>query len=40
MSAAGSGVRQMLVTTYEEGLARRLASASSAHLRYVRTPES
>jgi DNA repair exonuclease SbcCD ATPase subunit len=40
MSAAGSGVRQMLVTTYEEALARRLASASSAQLRYVRTPES
>ena len=40
MSAAGSGVRQMLVTTYEEALARRLASASSAQLRYVRTPEA
>ena len=40
MSAAGSGVRQLLVTTYEEALARRLAAASSAHLRYVRTPES
>jgi DNA repair exonuclease SbcCD ATPase subunit len=40
MGAAGSGVRQLLVTTYEEALARRLAAASSAHLRYVRTPES
>ena len=40
MSAAGSGVRQLLVTTYEEALARRLAAGSSAHLRYVRTPES
>jgi DNA repair exonuclease SbcCD ATPase subunit len=39
MSAAGAHVRQILVTTYEEPLARRLAAASSAHLRYVRTPE-
>jgi DNA repair exonuclease SbcCD ATPase subunit len=39
MSAAGTHVRQILVTTYEEALARRLASAASAHLRYVRTPE-
>ncbi|MGE5828064.1 MAG: AAA family ATPase [Micromonosporaceae bacterium] len=39
MGAAGRHVRQILVTTYEEGLARRLASAASAHLRYVRTPE-
>jgi DNA repair exonuclease SbcCD ATPase subunit len=40
MSAAGRHVRQILVTTYEEALARRLATAASAHLRYVRTPES
>jgi DNA repair exonuclease SbcCD ATPase subunit len=40
MGAAGQHVRQILVTTYEEALARRLASAASAHLRYVRTPES
>ena len=31
-------IRQILVTTYEEPLARRLAAAASAHLRYVRTP--
>ena len=40
MGAAGEHVRQILVTTYEEALARRLASAASAQLRYVRTPES
>jgi DNA repair exonuclease SbcCD ATPase subunit len=40
MTAAGRHVRQILVTTYEEALARRLAAAASAHLRYVRTPES
>jgi len=40
MGAAGQHVRQILVTTYEEALARRLASAASAQLRYVRTPES
>jgi DNA repair exonuclease SbcCD ATPase subunit len=40
MSSAGQHVRQILVTTYEEALARRLASAASAHLRYVRSPES
>jgi DNA repair exonuclease SbcCD ATPase subunit len=40
MSAAGRHVRQILVTTYEEALARRLSSAASAHLRYVRSPES
>ena len=39
MSAAGSHVRQILVTTYEEALARRLASAASAHLRYIRTSD-
>jgi DNA repair exonuclease SbcCD ATPase subunit len=40
MTAAGRHVRQILVTTYEEALARRLAAAASAHLRYVRTPET
>lgn len=39
MTAAGTHVRQILVTTYEEALARRLAAAASAQLRYVRTPE-
>jgi DNA repair exonuclease SbcCD ATPase subunit len=39
MTAAGSQVRQILVTTYEEALARRLASVASAQLRYVRAPE-
>jgi DNA repair exonuclease SbcCD ATPase subunit len=39
MTAAGTHVRQILVTTYEEALARRLASMASVHLRYVRTPE-
>jgi DNA repair exonuclease SbcCD ATPase subunit len=40
MTAAGRHVRQILVTTYEEALARRLAAGAGAHLRYVRTPES
>ncbi len=40
MSAAGRNVRQILVTTYEEALARRLAAAASAELRYVRAPDS
>jgi len=40
MSAAGKHVRQILVTTYEEALARRLASAASAHLRYVRASDT
>lgn len=39
MGAAGQHVRQILVTTYEEALARRLSAAASAQLRYVRTPE-
>jgi DNA repair exonuclease SbcCD ATPase subunit len=39
MTAAGAHVKQILVTTYEEALARRLAAAASAQLRYVRTPE-
>jgi DNA repair exonuclease SbcCD ATPase subunit len=36
MSASGTNVRQILVTTYEDALARRLAAAASAELRYVR----
>jgi DNA repair exonuclease SbcCD ATPase subunit len=40
MSSAGRHVRQILVTTYEEALARRLASVASAHLRYVRSPDA
>ncbi len=40
MTAAGTHVRQILVTTYEEALARRLASVAAAQVRYVRTPES
>jgi DNA repair exonuclease SbcCD ATPase subunit len=40
MSAAGPHVRQILVTTYEEALARRLASTASAHLRYVRSADA
>lgn len=36
MTAAGHHVRQIVVTTYEEALARRLASASHARVRYVR----
>jgi DNA repair exonuclease SbcCD ATPase subunit len=39
MGAAGRHVRQILVTTYEEALARRLSAAAAAQLRYVRTPE-
>jgi recombinational DNA repair ATPase RecF len=37
MAAAGKHVRQILVTTYEESLARRLAAGTHAQLRYVRT---
>jgi DNA repair exonuclease SbcCD ATPase subunit len=40
MAAAGKQVRQVLVTTYEEGLARRLATATDAQLRYVRAAET
>jgi DNA repair exonuclease SbcCD ATPase subunit len=40
MTAAGRHVRQILVTTYEEALARRLSAAASAQLRYIRTPEA
>jgi DNA repair exonuclease SbcCD ATPase subunit len=36
MTATGKHVRQVLITTYEETLARRLAATTSAHLRYVR----
>lgn len=37
MAAAGKSVRQILVTTYEESLARRLAKGGHAQLRYVQT---
>jgi recombinational DNA repair ATPase RecF len=37
MTTAGKHARQILVTTYEEALARKLASATHAQLRYVRT---
>jgi ABC-type transport system involved in cytochrome c biogenesis ATPase subunit len=40
MGAAGPHIRQILVTTYEEALARRLASTASAHLRYVRSADA
>jgi len=40
MTAAGRHVRQILVTTYEEALARRLSAVASAQLRYVRSPEA
>jgi DNA repair exonuclease SbcCD ATPase subunit len=40
MGASGANVRQILVTTYEDVLARRLASAASAQVRYVRAAES
>jgi DNA repair exonuclease SbcCD ATPase subunit len=39
MTTAGKHVRQILVTTYEEALARRLASATHAQLRYVRAAD-
>lgn len=39
MATAGGHVRQVLVTTYEEALARRLATATNAQLRYVRAAE-
>jgi DNA repair exonuclease SbcCD ATPase subunit len=37
MAAAGKNVRQILVTTYEESLARRLAKSGHAQLCYVKT---
>lgn len=40
MTASGKHIRQILVTTYEESLARRLAKASHAQLRYVRASRS
>lgn len=40
MATAGKHVRQVLVTTYEEALARSLATATDAQLRYVRAAES
>jgi DNA repair exonuclease SbcCD ATPase subunit len=36
MATAGKHVRQILITTYEETLARRLAASAHAQLRYVR----
>lgn len=36
MATAGKHVRQILITTYEEALARRLADSAHAQLRYVR----
>lgn len=38
MSTAGQHVRQLLITTYEEKLARRLAAADDVTIRYVRAP--
>jgi hypothetical protein len=40
MTTAGKHVRQILVTTYEETLARRLASSAHAQLRYVRASDN
>jgi DNA repair exonuclease SbcCD ATPase subunit len=40
MTTAGKQVRQILVTTYEETLARRLAGSTHAQLRYVRTSDT
>jgi DNA repair exonuclease SbcCD ATPase subunit len=37
MSTAGQHVRQLLITTYEEKLARRLAATDGVAIRYVRT---
>ena len=37
MSTAGQHVRQLLITTYEEKLARRLAATNGVAIRYVRT---
>jgi len=36
MSTAGEHVRQLLITTYEEKLARRLAAADAVTIQYVR----
>ncbi len=40
MTIAGKQVRQILVTTYEETLARRLAGSAHAQLRYVRASDT
>jgi DNA repair exonuclease SbcCD ATPase subunit len=40
MTTAGKHVRQILVTTYEEALARRLAGSAHAQLRYVRASDN
>lgn len=37
MASAGQNIRQLLVTTYEDALARRLASSSDVTVRYIRT---
>jgi DNA repair exonuclease SbcCD ATPase subunit len=39
MATAGDHTRQLLVTTYEDQLARNLARAGAADLRYVRTAQ-
>ena len=40
MAAAGDHTRQLLVTTYEDQLARNLAGSGAIDLRYVRTTSS
>jgi DNA repair exonuclease SbcCD ATPase subunit len=37
MSATGQHVRQLIVTTYEEKLARKLAATNGVDIRYLRT---
>lgn len=39
MNIAGTHIRQVLVTTYEEALARRLSANGAAHLKYVRAAD-
>ncbi len=39
LTAVGEHIRQTLVTTFEEPLARRLAAMSDVHLRYVRSSD-
>jgi DNA repair exonuclease SbcCD ATPase subunit len=40
LTAVGQHIRQILVTTFEESLARRLAAMSDVHLRYVRSSDT
>jgi DNA repair exonuclease SbcCD ATPase subunit len=40
LAAVGEHIRQILVTTFEEPLARRLAAMSDVHLRYVRSSDA